>query len=202
MPMNPGGSPALPDLPELVGEPPGFIGIDDEGAAYAAVSHLLELGHRHIGLISLPLSSAAAPGPVRPDEPATASVTKARLAGARRALGGDWGSVPVEQVSLPTEEQGRAAARALLERAPHLTALFAFSDQLALGARAAVPDGISIVGFDDTAPASAGLTTIAQPLREKGRFAAASLLGGAGGHDLLPTRLVVRGSTAPPERAP
>jgi DNA-binding LacI/PurR family transcriptional regulator len=119
------------------------------------------------------------------------------LAGARRALGAE---LPVEQVSLPTEEQGRAAAQALLERAPHLTALFAFSDQLALGARAGVPDGISIVGFDDTAPSSAGLTTIAQPLREKGRLAAARLLGEgeASGSGLLPTRLVIRGSTGPP----
>jgi DNA-binding LacI/PurR family transcriptional regulator len=203
-------SPAMADLPDVPGGPPGFIGIDDAGAAGAAVRHLLELGHREIGLISLPLSSRARPGAVAPDEPATASVTKARLAGARRALAGagvDWAAVPVEQVSLPTEERGRVAAHALLQRAPQLTALFAFSDQLAIGAAAAVrerglsvPGDVSIVGFDDTAPASAGLTTIAQPLREKGRLAAARLLGEApaAGEVLLPTRLVIRGSTAPP----
>lgn len=203
-------SPAMADLPDVPGEPPRFIGIDDAGAAGAAVGHLLELGHREVGLISLPLSSRAHPGAVTPDEPATASVTKARLAGARRALTGagvDWGAVPVEQVSLPTEELGRVAAHALFERAPQLTALFAFSDQLALGARAAVrerglsvPGDVSIVGFDDTAPASEDVTTIAQPLRDKGRLAAASLLGEApaAGEILLPTRLVIRGSTAPP----
>jgi DNA-binding LacI/PurR family transcriptional regulator len=206
-------SPALADLPGVLGEPPAFIGIDDAGAAASAVEHLLELGHRSVGLISLPLSSRARPGPVDPDEPVTASVTKARLSGARGALAGsgiDWAEVPVEQVSLPTEELGRAATNALLDRAPELTALFAFSDQLALGARAAVherglsvPDDISIVGFDDTAAASEGLTTIAQPLREKGRLAAARLLAEApaAGEDLLPTRLVIRGSTGPVVRA-
>jgi DNA-binding LacI/PurR family transcriptional regulator len=204
-------SPAPGELPP--GAAAAFIGIDDAGAAEAAVGHLTGLGHRRVGILSLPLSARARSGAVAPDEPATASVTKARLAGARRALaaaGVDWAAVPVEQVSLPTEELGRAAAHALLERAPGLTALFAFSDQVALGARVAarerglsVPGDLSIAGFDDTAPAAEGLTTIAQPLRGKGRLAAERLLAAldAGealaGSEWLPTRLVVRGSTGP-----
>jgi DNA-binding LacI/PurR family transcriptional regulator len=207
-------SPAHADLPDLGGAPPGFIGIDDRGAAATAIRHLLDIGHRRVGILSLPLSSRARPGAVAADEPATASVTKARLAGARQALaavGIDWPAVPVEQVSLPTPELGRGAAHALLDRAPELTALFAFSDQLALGARLAarergvsVPGDISIVGFDDTAPATEGLTTVAQPLRAKGRLAAERLLAAidAGeqlaGRETLPTRLVIRGSTGPP----
>jgi LacI family transcriptional regulator, galactose operon repressor len=111
---------------------------------------------------------------------------------------------------------GRAGAHALLERAPDLTAIFALSDPLALGARIAarerglsVPGDLSIVGFDDSADDHAGLTTIHQPLREKGRVATELLLRMLAGHapedvsTLLPTRLVVRNSTAPrPVRTP
>ena len=87
--------------------------------------------------------------------------------------------------------------------------MFAFSDPLALAVRQAaherglsVPGDLSIVGFDDTAPPGEGLTSIHQPLRDKGRIAAEHLLGAlsqeppAAGSELLPTRLVVRDSTA------
>lgn len=98
-------------------------------------------------------------------------------------------------------------AHTLLDAAPDTTAIFAFSDPLALGARVAaserglsVPADLSIVGFDDSAPASQGLTTIHQPLRDKGRIAAERLLAALSGTPaaeplLLPTRLVLRGST-------
>jgi DNA-binding LacI/PurR family transcriptional regulator len=203
------------DSPALPGLAADFVGIDDAGAAEAAVHHLLELGHRRIGIISLPLSAAARPGPVAPGEhqQATASVTKSRLEGCGRALGATgigWAGVPVEQVRVPGEELGRAAAHVLLDRAPDLTALFAFSDQLALGARLAarerglsVPADLSIAGFDDTARDVEGLTTIHQPLRAKGRIAAERLLGALGAAPpppathLLPFRLVVRRSTGP-----
>ena len=117
----------------------------------------------------------------------------------------------VHQCQVSDVESGRAGAHALLERAPGTTAIFALSDPLALGARLAarerglaVPGDVSIVGFDDSAPESEGLTTIHQPLREKGRAGADLLLrlltGVAedGARSVLPTRLVVRGSTAPP----
>jgi DNA-binding LacI/PurR family transcriptional regulator len=183
-------SPALPDQ--------DVIGIDDAAGAEAAVRHLRELGHRRIGVISLPLSAVATPGAVGPDEieRATASVPVARLAGCARA-GLDPATTPIEQVRLPTEEQGRTAALALLSRDPELTAIFAFSDQLALGARQAAGE-LAVAGFDDTAPAAAGLTTVAQPLREKGRLAARRLLEPDARPAPLSTRLIVRASTAPP----
>jgi DNA-binding LacI/PurR family transcriptional regulator len=186
------------DSPALPGH--DVIGIDDAAGAEAVVRHLHERGHRRIGVISLPLTTAATPGPVGPDElaRATASVPRARLAGCVRA-GLDLATAPVEQVRLPTEADGRAAARALLERAPDLTAIFAFSDQLALGAREAAPE-LAVAGFDDTAPAAAGLTTVAQPLREKGRLAARRLLEPDAPPATLPTRLIIRASTAPPRR--
>jgi DNA-binding LacI/PurR family transcriptional regulator len=182
------------DSPALPGH--DVIGIDDAAGAEAVVRHLS--GHR-IGIISLPLCAAAAPGPVTPEdiERATASVPKARLAGCARA-GLDLATAPIAQVRLPTEAQGRAAARALLARDPELTAIFAFSDQLALGARQAAPH-LAVAGFDDTAPPAAGLTTVAQPLREKGRLAARRLLQPDAPPVTLATRLVIRASsTAPP----
>jgi len=127
------------------------------------------------------------------------------------AAGLDCSRVPVEQAPIHSIEAGRVRAHVLLERAPSVTALFAFSDTLALGARLAarerglsLPGDLSIVGFDDTAPDGEGLTTVHQPLRDKGRIAGERLLGALkedpspSGSELLPTRLVIRGSTAPP----
>jgi DNA-binding LacI/PurR family transcriptional regulator len=200
-------SPAIADIPAGgPGRDPDFVGIDDAAAAEAAIRHLLELGHRRLGIISLPLTAHARPGPID-DFRGTASVPIARLHGCSRALA----DLAVEQVQFHNEQTGRAAAHALLDRDPAITALFAFSDPLALGARLAahdrglsVPGDLSIVGFDDTAPAGEGLTTVHQPLRDKGRAATGRLLrllaepSSPPGRELLPTRLVIRGSTAPP----
>jgi DNA-binding LacI/PurR family transcriptional regulator len=206
-------SPAVGDLPAGA---PDFVGIDDRAAAETAVGHLLDLGHRRLGILSFGLSARVQAGPADARLPAeaVASVPRARLEGAARALaaaGLDWSAVPVELVPITTPAGCLAGARALLDRAPGLTAVFAFSDPLALAVREAarergrsVPGDLSIVGFDDTAPAAEGLTTIHQPLREKGRLAAERLLQALGRAEplpraeLLPTRLVVRGSTAPP----
>ena len=207
-------SPAPADLP--AGAALDFVGIDDRAAAETAVRHLLELGHRRLGVVSFGLTAQphAGPADMRLQAEAVASVPRARLEGAAHAVaaaGLDWSGVPVEMVPITSAEGCLAGARALLERAPGITALFAFSDPLALAARQAarergldVPGDLSIVGFDDTAPAAEGLTTIHQPLRDKGRIAAGRLLHALGqepplaGGELLPTRLVVRRSTARP----
>ncbi len=202
------------DSPAVPG--PNFVGIDDRAAAETAVRHLLDLGHRSIAILGFGLTAEVHPGPadIRDQEQATASVPKARLEGSARAVtaaGLDWSSVPVEQVPITSVEGCLAGARALLDRAPGITALFAFSDPLALAAKQAarerglsVPGDLSIIGFDDTAPASEGFTTIHQPHRDKGRIAAERLLSALNleppptAGELLPTRLVVRDSTAPP----
>ena len=107
---------------------------------------------------------------------------------------------------------GRRAMEQLLARRRLPTAVFAESDEMALGAlqtlrRAGlpVPGRVSLIGFDDHEMAATGdLTTVAQPVRRQGELAARLLVevlaGGApdGGEVLLPTRLVVRGSTGPP----
>jgi len=203
-------SPAPEDAPGL-----DFVGIDDRAAAESAMRHVLELGHRRVGVLSFGTSAHATPGPadVAMQERATASVTRRRLEGCARALtaaGLPWAQVPVQQCPVSSIEQGTAGGRALLDGHPDVTAIVAFSDPLALGARLAaadrgltVPGELSIIGFDDTAPPAERLTSVHQPHADKGRIAAERLLAAlngsppAGTQELLPTRLVVRDSTAP-----
>ena len=110
------------------------------------------------------------------------------------------------------------ALRDLLDGPDRPTAVLCFSDALAAAVlRAAedaglrVPDDLSVVGFDDTPLARRmrpPLTTVHQDAEEKGRLAAAELAAAVARHRageepevhrlLLPTELVVRGSTAPP----
>ena len=205
-------SPAAPECPDAAELP--FVGIDEQAAGEAAVGHLLDLGHRRLGILSLRLSARDCPGPVdlARQRSATATVPKGRLMGAARAAAGAgvaWSEVPVVERQISSVEHGRTGAHALLDAAPETTAVFALSDALALGARRAarerglaVPGDLSIVGFDDSASETEDLTTIHQPLREKGRIATEHLLAILAGEPpaerrvLLPTRLVVRGSTA------
>src|SRR6266540_2217720 len=112
-------------------------------------------------------------------------------------------------------EDGQAAMTRLLARRARFTALFAYSDLIAIGAirelraaRLRVPEDVSVVGYDDIPVAAflePPLTTVSQPMREVGERAASLLLGaiagaGNGGLHLLPVRLVVRASVVPPQR--
>jgi DNA-binding LacI/PurR family transcriptional regulator len=63
-----------------------------------------------------------------------------------------------------------------------------------------VPEQLSVIGFDDVEDAVTGtppLTTIAQPIVEKGRIAARMLFSGQIGQQSLPVQLITRGSTGP-----
>jgi len=202
------------DGPDLEGVP--LVGVDDLGGARQAAEHLLALGHRRIGVLVDRIAADAHRGPVGPERRGTGGFRAARqrLAGyadALRAAGLRWDAVPIEECGVPNAASGRAGAAALLDRAPGCTALLATTDLLALGAVDAarerglpVPGALSVAGFDDLpAAAAAGLTTVRQPLADKGRVAARLLLEVLGGavpaaRVELPTRLVARGSTAPP----
>jgi DNA-binding LacI/PurR family transcriptional regulator len=201
----------IADGPPREGAP--AVGIDDRGAARSAAEHLLELGHRHIGVVALPLSPDGYEGPPDLERQAAALYycTSERLAGVRAAFeaaGIDWRAVPVEERAPHGRDAGRRAAAALLERPERPTALLAMSDELAIGALEAaaarglaVPRDLSIVGFDDTpVAADAKLSTVSQPHREKGETAARLLLtpDAQPARVVLPTRLVARDSTAPP----
>jgi LacI family transcriptional regulator len=169
--------------------------------ALQATSHLLELGHRRIAVITGP------PGWMATEE---------RLNGFHAALAAA-GALPDPRLIVGSNfevEGGREAAGALLDAADPPTAIFAFNDQLAIGAMQAatarglrIPQDLSIVGFDDTAEAeivTPGLTTVRQPLAEMGRMAVSLLMRLLGKQRLetlhveLATRLIRRESTATP----
>lgn len=187
------------------GYAPGLTraGIDDEAAARTATQHLIGLGHRDIGLISF-----------APNDPVGHDTTAARRRGFETALS-DSGLRLVPEWIIAGEDSrmagGVRAAEKLLTLPKLPTAVFAMSDELAIGAmqtlrRAgfAVPGQMSIIGFDDHEMAEfMDLTTIFQPVRLQAHTATNMLLDRLNGRTddftetNLPVRLVVRGSTGP-----
>lgn len=197
-----------------------FVGIDDRGAARRVAEHVIGLGHRRLGVISL---ESTVDGYIGPLDAArrramTFRTSLDRLDGYIEAIiaaGIDPDTVPVEERPASSEAHGRDAALALLRGGGRPTAILAMSDRLAIGAVDAarslglrVPEDLSVAGFDDIPRAALvrpALTTIRQPLFDKGATAASLLLSAIDGagpvpatRHLLPTELVVRGSTRPP----
>lgn len=180
------------------------VRIDDVRGTAQAVHHLLNLGHERIGMLS-----------GDEDDPLGFTTSLQRRAGfeATMAEAGLEPS-PDHVVVAPWGFEGGARAMEQLLTATRLpSAVFAESDEMAFGAlrtlrRAGlrVPEDISLVGFDDHEFASVvELTTVGQPVRREGELAATLLLEALSGDavtgaaDLvLPTRLVVRGSTGRP----
>jgi LacI family transcriptional regulator len=165
-----------------------------------AVKHLLELGHRRIAAITGPRGWIA---------------TEERLRGYHAALAAAGILAEPELVVDSNFEidHGLRAARRLLDLHEPPTAIFAFNDNIAIGALQAarergikVPEQLSVVGFDDVEAAeivTPPLTTIRQPLAEMGRMAVSLLERLIEGqriealHVELRTQLVVRQTTGP-----
>ncbi|MEO6713199.1 MAG: LacI family DNA-binding transcriptional regulator [Mycobacteriales bacterium] len=198
-------------LPTVVVDPSGLpsidvptIGATNWAGGLSATEHLVQLGHRRIGCI------AGTPRLL---------CSGARLGGYRAAL--DAGGIEYDADLVYTgdfrNESGFLGGQALLDRSDPPTAIFASSDQMALGVYEAVrrcglrvPGDVSIVGFDDLPEsrwASPPLTTVRQPLVEMGMLAARTILALSRGEDIeklrieLATNLVVRESTSAPARA-
>ena len=199
-----------PDLPGV-----DLVGIDDAAAMRRVGEHLLELGHRRIGVICMRLGRARRDGPVdlRRQDVAHYHVQRSRLAGLRAAFtaaGVAWDRIPVVERFDHSVEAGASAADEALTLDPGITALVATSDVLALGAlqalarrRQRVPEDVSVTGFDGVAAAfELGLTTVQQPVIEKGRQAGRLLFDPAvharPRRVLLPTTFVRGRTTAPP----
>ena len=198
----------------------GFIGIDDLTGAELAANHLLGLGHRRIGVVTGRLGVEARPGPVDAERRAGATVRVARNRlegnlGAIESAGLNPDEIPVWESAGNDPDTGREAAMGLLSANPEITGLLCFSDRIAIGACQAarriglkVPRDLSVVGFDDIPRAATWdppLTTVSQPLVEKGRLAARMLLDAVDGkrpaREILPISLVTRSSTAEPSAA-
>ncbi|MFF5264293.1 LacI family DNA-binding transcriptional regulator [Actinomadura viridis] len=181
------------------------VGATNWAGGLAATEHLIELGHRRVAVIG---------------GPADMLCTQARVDGYRTAL--EQAGIEVDRELIRYgdfhHEGGFARTRELLELPDPPTAIFAGSDQQAMGAYQAarlaglrVPDDLSVVGFDDLPTCewlSPPLTTVRQPLEEMGRVAARTLLQLLDGRPPLTPRvelatdLRVRASTAPPPAAP
>ena len=176
------------------------VAIDQETGARLATRHLLELGHTTVHHVRGPRNwidaSARAAGWRRELQ------ERGRPLG--RSLNGDW-----------SPRAGYEAGRRLAA-ADDVTAVFAANDQMALGvllamheAGRAVPDEVSVIGFDDTPESgyyTPPLTTVRQDLREVGRRAVELVLSIVAGealeqHLAVPPELVVRRTTAAPPPA-
>ncbi len=192
-----------------------FVGLDDRAAAAELGRHLGALGHRRVGVVANRLGTDRNDGPADLDRQQRCpyAVVKARLAGLSDGLGEhgvDWAAVAVEERFDNSSAAGEAAAIALLDRHPELTAVACTTDVFALATLAAagrrglrVPRDLSVTGFDDVPEAAAAsLTTVHQPMLEKGRVAGQLLLDEderpAARHVLLATTLVPRNSTGKP----
>lgn len=148
--------------------------VNDEQASFEAVSLLINKGHREIGMVSGPIDDPIAGGP--------------RLAGFRKAL--EHADIPFvpERIFYGNYrfDSGKEAAEALLQKFPELTAIFAASDEMAIGIYSyayekgiRIPEDLSIVGYDDVRIARMStppLTTVAQPLYQMGEAAVAKLI--------------------------
>jgi DNA-binding LacI/PurR family transcriptional regulator len=194
------------------------VGIDDRAAMLAIARHVLELGHRMVGVLCMRLGrerhdGLASPARVRETY---SHVQRARLSGLRAALaevGVDLSDLPVVECGEHTPAAAEAGAALVMDRNPQVTAIICTSDVLALGVIAEasrrglrVPDGLTVTGFDGVPDAErAGLTTVRQPMLEKGHTAGRLLLDGlADGNArcvLLPTELVIGRTCAPPRTA-
>ncbi len=193
------------DLPEH-----SSVVVDDEAGARAAAEHLIQLGHRDLLVLAVE-GPAAASG-----EPGRHGVTERRLRGYRAALEVVGIDLPEDRVvaGRSSIDGGSSAFQRAWATGIRPTAVLAMSDAIAIGAmRAArdlglrIPDDLSVVGFDDidlAAHVDPPLTTVHQPIRQKGADAVRLLLAEVEQreayrpeHIRLETRLIVRASTGP-----
>jgi LacI family repressor for deo operon, udp, cdd, tsx, nupC, and nupG len=203
-------SDAETEVLRALGVPVGVLGvehpefhstrIDDALGASVAVGHLLELGHRRIGLIAGEMAD-----PMRFTPP---HHRRRGYIETLQAAGIDY-ERNLEALGYFTVAGGEAATAELISRPDRPTALFAEADEMAYGAIRAirraglrVPQDIAVIGFDDHATAELfDLSTIRQPVVEQAEELTARLLAVMSAVDrspevhVLPTELVVRGST-------
>lgn len=155
--------------------PVSFVKVDDFKAVHDAVSYLIEMGHRKIGMIS-----------GHPSEPIAGKV---RMEGYKKALADANIEVDEKKIIYRDDfdfESGREIFKELVTKHPDITAIFAASDELAVGALNKanelginIPEDISLIGYDDI-PISTmvwpALTTVSQPLEKIGYEATRELI--------------------------
>jgi DNA-binding LacI/PurR family transcriptional regulator len=172
---------------------------DDAVGMQQALDHLVDLGHRRIAHID----GGRAPGAAERRRGYRAALHRHGLADSAQVFAGGL-----------TEDDGAAAALSLLDSAPRPTAVTVFNDRCATGVlevlrrnRLAVPDDISVTGFDDSRLARlshVSLTTVGQDIPALTAAAVSRTIDRLEGivherrEQIIPPRLIIRDSTAPP----
>jgi alanine racemase len=183
------------------------VNVDDEGGAHSAADYLIAQGHRDIALLTFETDYNT----THPDK--VYGVGAQRLQGYKRAF--EERDVPwQDQRLIPTVASRRAGEEAFIalwEQGARPTAILAVADIIAVGVMQAaaaagvrIPGDLAVIGFDnipESAWTAPPLTTVHQPIVEKGEAAAQTLLARidnvslAEPHLYLPTRLLLRQST-------
>lgn len=175
--------------------------IDDEKEAYKATKYLIELGHKNIGFLYKDVAGLVTPNILR-------------YQGYKKAL--EESGIPVDDNLISTGipvsgtgfRAGFLAMKQLMQKNPSMTAVFAFSDVLAIGAAKAafavgkkIPEDISIIGFDGiemTEFYNPALDTVYQPATEMALSAVSMLHGMMNGeksqHMVYDSVIMKRGS--------
>jgi LacI family transcriptional regulator len=152
------------------------IKLDDKQAAYQATQFLIDRGHKEIGMISGTKNDKLAGLP--------------RIEGYKQALADNSLTISEDRIAYGdfAYKSGITCMEELFQRSPDITAVFAASDEMAVGALSCaykkgikVPDELSVIGYDDTQDAEMAippLTTVHQPIYEMGQRAVEMLFSG------------------------
>jgi len=180
-----------------------WVRSDDFSGGALIMRHVLALGHRALGLITVP-----------PDINLALEQREDGLRAAAAEYDLDLSRLPRAHGDFSIESGARCAAD-LLTRSPAITALICLNDRMAMGAvqqarllGRRVPEDLTVTGYDDI-PAAASfsppLTTVDQRAPEVGRIAARMLFdeldGAAPDNQVLPVRFVRRATCAAPQPA-
>ncbi|HEY5787824.1 MAG TPA: LacI family DNA-binding transcriptional regulator [Microlunatus sp.] len=181
-----------------------WVAIDDVEAGAVLGRHLADLGHTRVGVIADTGFPAGTVSTGLSIDDITCTDCRARLQGLASALQ----ELVIVSGGHNTPDSGIAAGGALLDGPDRPTAIVGLSDVVALGVLEAMrnrgleaPRDVSVSGFDDIdAAAQAGLTTVRQPILDKGRLVGELLLDAEREprQVLLKITLVVRDSTGVP----
>jgi LacI family transcriptional regulator len=173
-----------------------YIKVDDKQAAYQATKYLIDKGHKEIGIISGPQEDKLAGLP--------------RIEGYKQALADYRLTISEDRIAYGdfTYKSGRRGIEEVFKRSPDITAVFAASDEMALGVLSyaykkgiKIPDDLSVIGYDDTQDAEMAippLTTVHQPIYEMGERAVEMLFGAKGTVEsvIMPHHIVERDSVS------
>lgn len=177
-----------------------FVRSDERSGGEQIMRHVLELGHRRIGVITVPQDMNLA--------------INERVAGLRSVMEQhnlDFNALPLTYGNF-SATSGAAAAAELIANHPDLTTLLCINDRMALGAiqklrelGKRIPEDVSVIGYDNIAIArlaSPTLTTVDQKPVQLGTHAARMMMDMLNGISpesaVLPVELIIRESTAAP----